>query len=91
MEIKDVVAPKWVPTTKRGIGMIVTFFTAVLPILSGWLATKGVHIDAPMVALFGQALGNVVDAVGTFVGLVLWVWGSFKPTAPLAVLPPKKA
>jgi hypothetical protein len=90
MELKDIVQPKWVLSTKRGVGMLLTFLTTLLPFLSGWAATKGVHIDAPMVALFGQVIGGVIDAVGTLVGFGLMIWGMWRPTAPLAALPPKE-
>lgn len=90
MELKDISQPKWVPTTKRGVGMILAFFTTLLPFISGYVKVHyGVTLDAPLVALFGEVLTNLITTVGTVVGFVLWVWGSFRPTGPLTVLPPK--
>jgi hypothetical protein len=90
MELKDIVQPKWVAETKRGWGMILTFAGTVLPMVNMWVQSKtGVAIDAPMVALFGEAVNNVISSVGTFVGVCLWVWGSFRPTAPVTLMPRK--
>lgn len=89
MEMKDVVAPKWVMSTKRGWGMALTFVSTLMPMINVWLAGWGVHLDAPMVALIGEAGTQLIDSLGLAVGVALWVWGSFKPTAPLTVAPPK--
>lgn len=89
MEIKDVVQPKWVMSTKRGWGMLLTFVSTMLPMLNIWLSGKGINIDGPMVAIFGEAVTQLIDAIGLVVGVALWVWGSFRPTAPVTVLPPK--
>lgn len=90
MDLKDIVAPKWVLSTKRGWGMVLTFAGSLLPFVNMWVKAKtGIEIDAPMVALIGEAMANAIDAVGVLVGVLLWVWGSFRPTAPLTVLPPK--
>jgi hypothetical protein len=89
MEIKDVVKPKWALETKRGWGMVLTFAGTVMPMVNMWLATKGVHVDAPMITLFGEAVNQLIDSVAVVAGVALWVWGSFRPTAPVTVLPPK--
>jgi hypothetical protein len=55
-----------------------------------WVQAKtGVAIDAPMVALVGEAFTNMITSVGTFAGVCLWVWGSFRPTSPITALPSK--
>lgn len=89
MDMKDVVPPKWVLSTKRGWGMFITFVMTLLPMLNVWLTSKGIEISAPMVQLVGSGVAGVIDAVGILIGIALWVWGSFRPTAPLTVLPPK--
>ena len=89
MELKDVVQPKWVMETKRGWGMVLTFAGTVVPLVNLYGAQYGIHIEPPMIALFGEAVGNVISSVGVAIGVVLWVWGSFRPTAPLNAMPPK--
>jgi hypothetical protein len=90
MDIKDIEKPKWAMATKRGWGMALTFAGTLLPFVNMWVKNKtGVEIDAPMVALVGEAVGGVIDAVAVATGVVLWVWGSFRPSAPITVLPPK--
>ncbi len=80
--------PKWVLTTKRGIGMLMVVLASVMPVAGAWVKAKwGWEVDAPMVAVFGERLYGVVDAVALVSGFVLWVWGSFRPTAPLSVTP----
>lgn len=88
-DMVDVVPPKWVMTTKRGWGMFITFVVTLLPMLNLWLASKGWEVTIPMVQTIGSAGVGVIEAVGFAVGVALWVWGSFRPTAPLTVLPPK--
>jgi len=84
MELKDVVAPKWVLSTKRGWGMVLTFVGTALPFVNVY-ATQwlGHPLDAGMVALVGQSVTNFIEAVGQVAGVALWVYGSFRPTAPL--------
>lgn len=90
MELKDIEKPKWALETKRGWGMVLTFAGTLMPVITiyskQWF---GVAIDAPMVALVGEAVSGVIDAVAVAAGVVLWVWGSFRPTAQINVLPPK--
>jgi len=82
----EIMQPKWVLATKRGWGMTITGLTSLLPLLDTWVSMKwGVHISAPVVDLVGQAGTHVLDAIGMAVGVVLWVWGSFRPTAPLTL------
>jgi hypothetical protein len=89
MELKDVVQPKWALETKRGWGMVLTFAGTVVPFINLYGAKYGVNIEPPMIALFGEAVGNVISAVGVATGVVLWVWGSMRPTAQITTLPPK--
>lgn len=90
MELKDVTAPKWVFATKRGWGMALTFLASVLPFVNVFVKKyTGIEIDAPMVSLVGEAVTHLIDSVGLAVGVALWVWGSFRPTAPLTVMPTK--
>jgi hypothetical protein len=89
MELKDVVKPKWAMETKRGWGMLLTFVGTAMPFVT--LMAKqylGVNIDAPMIALVGEAVNQLIDSVAVVSGVVLWVWGSFRPTssAPLSLL-----
>ena len=92
MELKDVVAPKWVLSTKRGWGMLLTFAGTALPFVNMYANQWfGVHIDAPMISLVGDSVTNLLNDFGTFVGVCLWVYGSFRPTAPLQALPVKAA
>jgi hypothetical protein len=87
MELKDVAKPKWMLETKRGWGMVLTFIGTTLPFVS-MLAHQylGVKIDAPMVALVGEAVNQLIDSAAVVIGVFLWVWGSFRPTAPIALL-----
>lgn len=87
----DMVPPKWVLSTKRGWGMLITFVSTMLPVVSVWLAAKGINIEPGMVTQLGEAVGNLIEQVGVVVGLVLWVWGSFRPTAPITMVPPEAA
>jgi hypothetical protein len=89
MELKDVVLPKWALETKRGWGMLIVFAGTVVPFINMYGAQYGIHIEPPMVALLGEAVGSVISSVGVAVGAVLWVWGSMRPTAPITALPPK--
>lgn len=83
----DVMQPKFVLSTKRGWGMVITAVTTAIPVVNLFGASKGIHIDGPMVALVGQSVGAALDAIGVACGVMLWVWGSFKPTAPLTLFP----
>jgi hypothetical protein len=89
MELKDVAAPKWALETKRGWGMLLTFAGTLVPFINMFGAKYGITVEAPMVALFGEAIGNVISSVGVATGVVLWVWGTMRPTAPITALPPK--
>jgi hypothetical protein len=89
MELKDIVQPKWVMATKRGWGMLLTFAGTVVPLINLYGAQYNIHVEPPMVSLLGEAVGNVISSVGVAAGVVLWVWGSFRPTAPVTVAPPK--
>ena len=90
MELKDIVEPKWALATKRGWGMLLAGVSTVLPFVNEYTKGKwGVSIDAPVVALAGEVGANLIDAVGLAVGYGLWIWGTFRPSAPLTVLPPK--
>jgi len=91
VEMKDIVAPKWMMATKRGWGMVIAGLSAGLPMFSWWLAGKGINVDLPMITLFGETVSQMLDSVGLVVGFVLWVWGSMRPTAPITVLPPAVA
>lgn len=94
MELKDIEEPKWALATKRGWGMLLTGASVILPFANEYAkAHWNFAIDAPMVALVGQAVSGVIDSVGLAVGTGLWVWGSMRPSsaAPLTVLPPKAA
>lgn len=84
MDIKDIVPPKPFEATKRGWGLIAAAVAAVLPYVNGLIADiTGIHIDAPIVALVGEAVTRIIDAVGVGAGVALFVWGSIFPTAPL--------
>lgn len=89
MDLKDVVAPKWIFATKRGWGMVITFVTTMLPMLNVWMSGMGYSIDPGLVSLVGETGAQLLDTVGLVIGVALWVWGSFRPTAPITVLPPQ--
>jgi hypothetical protein len=91
LELKDVVAPKWMMYTKRGWGMLIAGLAAGLPAISWWLESKGIHIDLPMIKVFGEAVSNAMDSIGLVIGFGLWFWGSMRPSAPLTVFPPSAA
>lgn len=87
MELKDIVKPKWALETKRGWGMALTFVGTAMPFVTVMAKQYfGINIDAGMVALVGEAVTNLIDSVAVVSGVVLWVWGSFRPTAPLTLL-----
>lgn len=84
----EITKPKFILDTKRGWGMLITGVAAMVPFLSYYVeAWTGVKLDAAMVAMLGEAGVMVIDAAATVVGVGLWVWGSFRPTAPLVVNP----
>ena len=92
MELKDIVEPKWALQTHRGWGMLITFLSTGLPFVNvyaqQWL---GHGIDPGVVSLLGEAGARLIDDIGIAVGVCVWVYGTFFPTAPITVLPPKKA
>lgn len=84
-ELKDFVAPKWWLDTKRGIGMFMVGLGTAVPVLGAWF---GVTLDPAVITETGQQVAVWFDVTWNIVGFVLWVWGSFRPTAPLAVMKP---
>lgn len=76
--------PKWVLTTKRGWGMVLTGLTVVLPFVSQF---TGVPLDPGIVSAVGQTVATGIDVAGALAGLTLLIWGAFRPTAPLKLLP----
>lgn len=73
-------APKWWLDTKRGVGMAMVGLGTLVPILGAWF---GVTVDASTVGELGTTLAQWFDVTWNVVGTVLWVVGSFFPTAPL--------
>ena len=76
--------PKWVLSTKRGWGMVITGLTVAVPLIAQF---TGLPLDQAVVNTVGQTVATGIDVVGTLVGVGLWIYGSFRPTAPLKLLP----
>jgi len=78
--------PKVWYETKRGIGMAMAAISAVLPVImttaGGWL---GINVDMSQWSEFSQNVAKWFDLTWTLVGYVLWVYGSFRPTAPIVL------
>lgn len=91
MELKDIEKPKWALETKRGWGMALTFLGTAMPFVTVMAKQYfDINIDAAMVAVVGEAVSQLIDSVAVVAGVVLWVWGSFRPTAPLQLVPVKR-
>ena len=89
VDMTEIVPPKWWLQTKRGWGMVITFVTAVLPVFGVWVSSLlGVDITPDLVSALDSVVLRWIEASGTVLGLALWVWGSFRPTAPLQVSKP---
>lgn len=83
--MSEVMQPKWFADTKRGIGMLMVGLGTFIPLVAGYF---GVTIDT---ATWGQFAANVAswfDVTWNVIGYVLWIWGTFRPTAPIAVMKP---
>jgi hypothetical protein len=79
--------PKWFLMTKRGVGMAIAAALVVLPFANQYF---GLHLDVTVVKALGDSLSSWLDVSLKVFSAVLMVWGMFRPTGPLTVLPPKK-
>lgn len=79
-------SPKWVLETKRGWGMLIAAVVMIVPFVNQYL---GLGIDAAVVGTLGETVTKLIDAVAAVVATVLMIWGMWRPTAPLTLLPPK--
>lgn len=85
MKMSDYMQPKWWLETKRGVGMAMAAVGQLVPLLAVYM---GVTIDAATVGAFAAELAKWFDITWNVIAYVLWAWGSFFPTAPLAVKKP---
>jgi len=91
VDMTEIVPPKWWLATKRGWGMLITGVMAGLPLAAGLIYSWfGVNITPEMVSNVNTAVLDWIEATGTVIGVALWVYGSFRPTAPLTVGKPKE-
>lgn len=79
--------PKWMLATKRGWGLVIMGAGFALPLLAGYM---GITYDPGAVNTLAADGVAWVAATGKLVGSVMALYGMFRPTAPMTVLPPKK-
>jgi hypothetical protein len=83
--MSDYMQPKWFLETKRGVGMAMAAVGVAIPMIAVW---TGVTLDAASVGAFTSELVKWFEVTWNVVAYVMWVWGSFFPSAPLSVRKP---
>lgn len=85
MNMTDYMQPKWWLDSKRGIGMAMAGLGAVIPAVAAYF---GATIDAATWGQFAAEVAKWFEVTWNVIAYVLWIYGSFFPTAPLSITKP---